>query len=208
MNGIIHGTRDSTIKFPNQIVCSHPAEFDLNALANITEEDIVVGVVKYIERLFNIVKPQKLFYMAVDGVAPRAKMNQQRQRRFRAARDAEDALQLLRERGEKIPQNEPFDSNCITPGTEFMSRLSDHLKFFIRKKVTEDSLWRNITVIFSGQEVPGEGEHKILEYIRHMKCQPSWEPNLVHCLYGLDADLIMLSLATHEPHFSLLREEG
>jgi 5'-3' exoribonuclease 1 len=88
-----------------------------------------------------------------------------------------------------------------------MKRLSAQLEYFISKKMTDDSSWHNIKVILSGHEVPGEGEHKIMEYIRLSKAQKDYNPNTRHCLYGLDADLIMLGLLSHEPHFALLREE-
>jgi 5'-3' exoribonuclease 1 len=137
---------------------------------------------------------------ALVGVAPRAKMNQQRQRRYRSA---ETLVEAQKESGTKAP----FDSNCITPGTPFMGRLSEVIKFYIQKKIKEDQSWRDVEIIFSGHEVPGEGEHKILEYIRHQKSTSNYHPNLSHCMYGLDADLIMLSLVSHEPHFSLIRED-
>ncbi|CAG8440611.1 11936_t:CDS:10 [Diversispora eburnea] len=145
--------------------------------------------------------------MAVDGVAPRAKMNQQRGRRFRTAKDAAEAVRRAKQKGEELPKEAPFDSNCITPGTEFMTKLSHQLKYFINKKVTEDSNWGNVKIVLSGHEVPGEGEHKIMEYIRSAKAQSDYDPNVRHCLYGLDADLIMLGLLSHDPHFALLREE-
>ncbi|KAF5282795.1 hypothetical protein FQR65_LT02792 [Abscondita terminalis] len=192
MNGIIH-------------MCSHPDDGDPHF--RISEEKIVTDIFHYIEVLFRMIKPRKLFFMAVDGVAPRAKMNQQRGRRFRSAKEAQSLEDKAVERGEILPSDARFDSNCITPGTVFMSRLQEQLKYFVVNKISTDKLWQNCKVILSGHETPGEGEHKIMDYIRYMRAQPGYDPNTRHCLYGLDADLIMLGLCTHEPHFSLLREE-
>ena len=88
-----------------------------------------------------------------------------------------------------------------------MAKLTKQLKYFINKKISEDIDWQGVEIVLSGHEVPGEGEHKIMEYIRLAKAQPDYDANIRHCLYGLDADLIMLGLLSHDPHFSLLREE-
>lgn len=220
MNGIIHN-------------CSHPNDADVHF--RISEEMIFEGIFHYVEYLFKLIRPQQVFFIAVDGVAPRAKMNQQRGRRFRSAAEAQDLLEKAKAKGEEISSESPFDSNCITPGTSFMVRLQNALQHFIQVKIATDRLWKACTVILSGHEVkypavfaisylaskrnskfilylftfqtPGEGEHKIMEYIRHAKAQPGFNPNTRHCLYGLDADLIMLGLCTHERYFSLLREE-
>ena len=167
-------------------------------------------IFNYIDVLYKLMRPSNVFYIAIDGVAPRAKMNQQRSRRFRSARDREEALAARIERGEEVDVQNQFDSNCITPGTTFMARVSTQLQFFINKKLSDDEAYRGVTVILSGHEVPGEGEHKIMEYIRNNRHKRDAKgrdsSNMRHCMYGLDADLIMLSLVTHEPHFCLLRE--
>ena len=59
-----------------------------------------------------------------------------------------------------------FDSNVITPGTEFMHRLSISLKSYILERGNSDPTWTNLSVVFSDAFVPGEGEHKILDFIR------------------------------------------
>lgn len=192
MNGIIHNCTHSDSDSPT---------------FRMTEEQMFIAIFNYIEHLFGKIKPKQLFFMAVDGVAPRAKMNQQRARRFRTALDAEKAKEKAIEQGMEMPKEDAFDSNCITPGTEFMAKLTQQLKYFINKKISEDRDWQGVEIVLSGHEVPGEGEHKIMEYIRRKKAQPDYHPNVRHCLYGLDADLIMLGLLSHDPHFCLLREE-
>ncbi|EGG13984.1 5'-3' exoribonuclease [Cavenderia fasciculata] len=190
MNGIIHAcSQEMTTK-----------------LIRFSEEELIRLVCNYIDKLFHIIRPTKLLYMAIDGVAPRSKLNQQRQRRFLSVfREEKEKKELIKE-GKELPEV-IFSRNAITPGTEFMSNLSECLQFFIKKKISEDLSWREIEIIFSGPENPGEGEHKIIDYIRKYKASPDWDPNQSHCLYGLDADLILLALVTHEPHFSILREE-
>jgi len=54
----------------------------------------------------------------------------------------------------------------ITPGTEFMHRLSIHLKKYLVERANNYDDWKNLTLIFSDAFVPGEGEHKILDFIR------------------------------------------
>ena len=88
-----------------------------------------------------------------------------------------------------------------------MVRLQSQLQYFVTNKISTDPLWQRVRVVLSGHETPGEGEHKIMDFIRFEKSRPGYDPNVRHCLYGLDADLMMLGMATHDPHFSLLREE-
>eukprot|EP00917_Polyrhabdina_sp_WS-2016_P032642 GHVP01069579.1.p1 GENE.GHVP01069579.1~~GHVP01069579.1.p1 ORF type:complete len:663 (+),score=127.45 GHVP01069579.1:1789-3777(+) len=180
MNGIVHN-------------CSHPE----GRKQPETTKEIFKKVTKYLDRIMEIVRPRKVLFIGIDGVAPRAKMNQQRSRRFLSARTETD----------NDESKTWFDPNCITPGTHFMEELTIYLQDYLQTAVKENILYTRPVIILSDSSIPGEGEHKIMEFIRNQRAKPEYEPNTRHVLYGLDADLIMLGLTTHEPLFHLLRED-
>ena len=358
MNGIIHGCSHNNGGSSNAQSGDAGGEITESFIVGITEEEIFTNICFYLDRIVkDIVQPGQLVYMAIDGVAPRAKLNQQRSRRYRSGKEglieqtiydahlkqleaqsaaaaspdeigsnssstdadlfqgsvrsgssssggklyvelseADDSATvreiepgrfagkflarlddlgvgstgssrdrysvanknigqesndvLLKNVGsntlgtdkssangvdnvtattfaheplERLQTEPLFHSNSITPGTPFFSRCTKHIEHFIQRKISEDPAWQHLTIVFSGPNVPGEGEHKILQFMREQKCQYEqqsneeqqkepdhplkYHPNLRHCIMGQDGDLIMLGLLTHEPNLCLLREK-
>lgn len=189
MNGVFHNSAQKIYQYgnfkPPPRLLRKPRKGPRGLKAQIA---VFADVCKTVEHLFMISKPRKRLILCVDGPAPISKQNQQRQRRFRSAMEA--------------TKETSFDSNSITPGTKFMDYLSKYIDWYIRKRISESPEWQNIQVIFSNEKAPGEGEHKIINYIRYYG-----EQDEVYCINGLDADLIMLALGTHMPNFYILRED-
>ena len=183
-----------------------------------TEESLVIHTISYLDTLVNIYMTDenvhlKTLFIAMDGVPPRSKIEQQRQRRFHSINQKNSQRKINETYGNEEPsslESSALDTNMITPGTQFMSLLKTKLEVHLN----ESTLYNTIdTVIFSSSDVPGEGEHKILEHIKNTKHTntPNNTNNINHTntiiIYGLDADLIMLSLVSHKDNIYLLREK-
>ena len=145
------------------------------------ENKLIIDVCNKILEYVTIIKPDKTLYIAFDGVAPLAKMNQQKNRRYKSHFEKS----ILEELG--IYKNEEWDKTAITPGTNFMKNLNKKVKSFFKnnKKINVKN------VIVSGSDIPGEGEHKLFDHIKNNKEEHKITNTVV---YGLDADLIMLSI--------------
>ena len=118
---------------------------------------MLLSIFAYVDRIVkHIVRPQKVLFIAVDGVAPRAKLNQQRSRRFAAAKES------ARSQGD---EDGGFDRNCITPGTAFMARIGDKLRGYIRWKMGQDAAWCR----------PVQ-ENKSKNTISNCFCSMAWSP--------------------------------
>lgn len=146
-----------------------------------TAESVIEGACETLREIVARANPSEMFFLSIDGVAPLAKVNQQRSRRF-LSHKARLATSFGRAPGDS------FDRNAITPGTEFMGSLARRLK----EECEEIAASRGIRSVFSGSAVPGEGEHKIMDHIRRNRPPPG--QGSADCVYGLDADLILLSM--------------
>ena len=174
LNGAIHA-------------CSHP---EFGPPPSSTEERLA-SLETYLDRLVDMTRPRTVIYIAVDGVAPRAKLNEQRGRRFRNA--------------QRDPPPDGFDPNCITPGTRFMTQIRQWVVQYAEKRCVAHHRWRGLRAVVD-EAAPGEGEHKILAFMRERRRAGEFSPDTRHVLYGADSDLVLLGLSTREKNVRVLSE--
>lgn len=159
------------------------------------EDALITAVISYIKQMRTIVAPTETLYVAVDGVAPMAKIKQQRMRRFKSAVGAETEARIKAEANGQVYEVQPrWDTNAITPGTQFMANLATALRAYAKT---------DPKIIVSPADIPGEGEQKLVEYLREHKPTDA-------VIYGLDADLIVLALwtsHTQATNIDLFRED-
>jgi len=162
------------------------------------EEKMIRQVIEYIEYLIDHVKPIKGTYIAIDGVAPCAKMKQQRYRRYKSISD-KVLWDKIKKKYNKPISNTIWNNSAISPGTEFMYKLHNYIISWMKKE-------RKDKIIYSSYLTPSEGEHKLLQFIRDNSNNNKYYN---YVIYGLDADLIFLAL-TSDPKakIHLLRESN
>ena len=182
----------------NSIIYDAYSKMEFDKLTETVTVSIIRQVILKIEEYISIIKPSKTVIIAFDGVAPVAKLEQQRSRRYKSWYQNEISRMIF-----KKEKEDPWNTTSITPGTNFMAQLNEMISTNFNKSVSEKL---NIyEIIVSGSNQVGEGEHKLFDYIRS---NPKKHSNETTIIYGLDADLIMLSI-NHlpiSPNIYLFRE--
>ena len=172
-NGVIH---ESAVA----VLSRRSASPDLDAL----HAEIFSEIDRRIHAVVREVRPTRLVFLAVDGVAPPAKQKQQRLRRHLAAMRRDKIARFREANGMPDAAAAMWDSNCISPGTEFMKLLDAHVSGALCESLLRDAA---IDVVYTGHADPGEGEQKIFDDV-HARAPA------VAVVHGLDADLIMLGM--------------
>ena len=167
----------------NSIIYDAIYNIDFSTIKEPDTDVIINKVILKIEEYFSIIKPKDNLFIAFDGVAPVAKLDQQRERRYKSLYQNKISRSIY-----KNTKPDPWNTAAITPGTIFMGKLNEKIKSYFN-----DPKKYNITnIIISTSSNYGEGEHKIFDFIRRFPQYHSDETNTI--IYGLDADLIMLGI--------------
>ena len=150
-------------------------------------------VISYTNHIIEFVNPLYGIYISIDGVCPMGKIIQQRDRRYRTVIEIEKINKLKKKFDIEIEKY--WCTSKISPSTPFMLSLEKKILQNLKKTFKNRHVW------FSTSGISGEGEHKIIHHIKSLK-----EKNKNIAIYGLDADLIFLSLSLKEQNVLLLRE--
>ena len=167
------------------------------------EAELLQRICDSIDACIAVLRPASSVFIAFDGVAPVAKLNQQRERRYKSwylgvmetqrRRDITAQNQKTGVKGRIEPPKPAWNTSAITPGTNFMNMLHSKLaEHFDASDPAALNARYGADIIVSSSKEPGEGEHKLFEYIREHAAQHATETTVI---YGLDADLIMLCMS-------------
>jgi 5'-3' exonuclease len=165
----------------NSIIYDAVHNIDFTKLVESDITTIIKSVCVKIDEYIHLLKPDKTVYIAFDGVAPVAKLEQQRERRYKSVYQNVITKSIFKDR------TDPWNTTAITPGTKFMSQLNSTIK----KYYNDPNNYNLENIILSTSDACGEGEHKLFQYIRD---NPEKHADESTVIYGLDADLIMLSI--------------
>ena len=166
----------------NSIIYDAVHNIDFTKLVTSDIETIINSVCAKIDEYIFELKPDNIVYIAFDGVAPVAKLEQQRSRRYKSLYQNNISKSIF-----KDAKPDPWNTTAITPGTAFMKKLNES----IRRKYNEPKKFNIDSFVLSPSDKYGEGEHKLFEFIRDF---PEKHKDQNTVIYGLDADLIMLSI--------------
>lgn len=165
------------------------------------ENKLVDRIIRQLQHVIcEVIRPNKMVYIAVDGPPPFAKMIQQRARRYKTIKEHIFRKELEKKYKMSIPVLQ-WNKNAISPGTTFMIKLSKLIIHNIQQRNFQIHN-RKLVIIFSDDTIPGEGEHKLMPSIRRLKTQEGG--NTV--IYSPDADLIVLSVMSDVNNIYILRE--
>jgi 5'-3' exonuclease len=202
INGINDGVRINNLFIDfNSVIYNVIPEIDAALSAINYENSLIDGIINKLYEIINkIIKPNKMIYISIDGTPPRAKMTQQRSRRYKTLKERK-FIEDTKIKYNVVIDTPKWDKNSISPGTIFMTKLSK----LIIKNIQENkfSTKDGPIIVFNDDSIPGEGEHKILPSLKRLKGK-----NDVSVVYSPDADLIVLSILSGVEGVYMLREQN